>query len=164
MSAQSGGAGGGAGGGDAYDSATLRATGTFSNKGTVLGTPKSGRAHLGSSSSAYSASAQKSSVFGSPAQPISAGGGNKMTAYSYDSYSASGGGGGGGGGGGDYDQTSGMNAANYQSNTLSAGGGGMSKFSTSTMSSYNYQVCKGEGCRTVSFHASGMKREYFGSF
>ncbi|KAL5005761.1 hypothetical protein ScPMuIL_016919 [Solemya velum] len=158
MSAQSGGAGGGggAGGADAYDSATLRATGTFSNKGTVLGTPKSGRANLGSSSSAYSSSAVhtgKSSVFGSPgAMGAGAGagaGGSKMTSYSYDSYSQS-----GGGGGGDYDQTGGMSSANYQANTLSAGSGGMNKYSTSTMASYNYQV---QNMRTVTVNRSGQQ-------
>ena len=55
--AGSGGGGGGMGGGsggagaDVFDSATLRATGTFSNKGTVIGTPKATRAYLGSASS-----------------------------------------------------------------------------------------------------------------
>ena len=38
--------------GESYDSATLRATGTFSNKGTLIGTPKATRAYLGSTSSA----------------------------------------------------------------------------------------------------------------
>lgn len=47
-----GGGGGGGVGGDVFDSATLRATGTFSNKGTIIGTPKATRAYLGSASSA----------------------------------------------------------------------------------------------------------------
>lgn len=53
--ATAGGGGGGGGGGvvgDVFDSATLRATGTFSNKGTIIGTPKATRAYLGSASSA----------------------------------------------------------------------------------------------------------------
>ncbi|KAK3601345.1 hypothetical protein CHS0354_011952 [Potamilus streckersoni] len=57
ITAGGGGAGGSSSataGGAGYDTATLRATGTFSNKGTAIGTPKVNRAHLGSSSSAVS--------------------------------------------------------------------------------------------------------------
>ncbi|XP_053386148.1 uncharacterized protein LOC123539409 isoform X3 [Mercenaria mercenaria] len=66
-----GGAGGGAGGGgsavagghaDAIDSSTLRATGTFSNKGTAIGSPTAKRAHLGSSSTGYSAGYQSNTM------------------------------------------------------------------------------------------------------
>ena len=37
-------------------------TGTFSNKGTAIGSPKGGRAHLGSSSTGYSANYQSNTM------------------------------------------------------------------------------------------------------
>ncbi|KAL4216896.1 neuroligin protein binding [Mactra antiquata] len=69
---QGGGAGGAGGAGsgsamagghaDAIDSSTLRATGTFSNKGTAIGSPTTKRAHLGSSSTGYSSNYQSNAA------------------------------------------------------------------------------------------------------
>lgn len=144
-----GGSGAGSGGGVGQYDATLRATGTFSNKGTSIGTPKATRAFLGSSSSAGGG-----------------GGGGGTSAYNYSQTTTNvynsnamggmGGGMGGGSGGGssmdaigygesttaDYDMAPGISGGspNYQSNAMT--GGTLSKgYSTSTMSSsYNYQV------------------------
>lgn len=163
----SGGAGGGsaAGAGAGQYDATLRATGTFSNKGTLIGTPKASRAYLGSSSSAGGAGG--------------VGGGNSSYTYSSTTtnvYNSNAMGGGGGGGGGsamdaigygesttaDYDMAPGISggSANYQSNTMS--GGTLSKgYSTSTMSSsYNYQV---QNVRTVMMNQGGQHMVSYGS-
>ncbi|XP_062614011.1 uncharacterized protein LOC134275752 isoform X2 [Saccostrea cucullata] len=144
-----GGVGGGAGG-DVFDSATLRATGTFSNKGTIIGTPKATRAYLGSASSAGSGGAG------------GMGGGTSSYLYQKETSTYKSGGGGGGSGGGtgynmaygesttaDYDMAT---PANYTSNTLSSslgsglggaslGANTMSKSGYNTMtSSYSYQT------------------------
>ena len=136
------GVGGGGGGGAGYDSSTLRATGTFTNAGTSIGTPKPSRAHLGSTASgasaySYQQNTMRSVVDGSVFTPGPA----STQSYHYDRSADA-----------DYDLASG---ANYQSNTLSAGGGGGTGtlggggtgtlggggYSSSTMaSSYNYQV------------------------
>ncbi|KAL8587816.1 hypothetical protein ACOMHN_021034 [Nucella lapillus] len=148
--ASTGSAGGGGGGGEAYDTATLRATGTFSNKGTTIGTPKPVRAHLGSTASAgsagsaggggYSSGFQEASHVRSAGGSAVDGGGGGMSAYHYEA-----GGVGGGSSTADYDMATGV--SNYQSNTLTAGGGG-GGFSSSTMqSSYDYSV---KTVRTVS--------------
>ncbi|XP_076459006.1 uncharacterized protein LOC143292527 isoform X2 [Babylonia areolata] len=164
-SGSAGGGGAGGQGGEAYDTATLRATGTFSNKGTSIGTPKPVRAHLGSTASAGSAGGGYSSTFQETSHVRSAsgsavdGGGGGMGSYHYEA-----GGVGGGSSTADYDMATGM--SNYQSNTLTAGGGTMggagggypsSTLQTGTMggaggfstmqSSYNYSV---KTVRTVS--------------
>ncbi|KAH9500063.1 hypothetical protein Btru_076507 [Bulinus truncatus] len=101
---------------DSYDSATLRATGTFTNKGTAIGTPRMGRHQIGSTSASYTEST------------------TAVTPASLQSYHFE-----GGNSTADYDVASGVHS-NYQTNTLGSGGGGAG-FSTSTMSSnYNYSV------------------------
>ncbi|XP_055869522.1 uncharacterized protein LOC106070898 isoform X3 [Biomphalaria glabrata] len=100
---------------DSYDSATLRATGTFTNKGTAIGTPRMGRHQMGSTSASYT----ESNVAITPAS---------LQSYHFE----------GGNSTADYDVASGVHSG-YQGNTLTSGGGG--GYSTSTMSSnYNYTV------------------------
>ncbi|XP_056012893.1 uncharacterized protein LOC125678424 isoform X7 [Ostrea edulis] len=161
--ATAGGGGGGGGGvvGDVFDSATLRATGTFSNKGTIIGTPKATRAYLGSASSAGSGGGG------------GVGGGTSSYLYQKESTTYKSGGGGGGGGSGynmaygesttaDYDMAT---PANYTSNTLSSsmgsglggatvgGSNTMSKNGYNTMtSSYSYQV---QNVRTMMANQAG---------
>ncbi|KAK6166927.1 hypothetical protein SNE40_023527 [Patella caerulea] len=131
-SAAAGGAGAG-GGGVNYDTATLRGTGTFTSSGTTIGTPKAGRAHLGSTASQGSAAyyQQNTSVvdggnLGSPAT---------LGSYHYEGHGMA-----------DYDLAHGMGgaggggSANYQSNTLQSG------YSASTMTMYNYNM---QNVRTV---------------
>ncbi|CAL1547650.1 unnamed protein product [Lymnaea stagnalis] len=107
---------------DSYDSATLRATGTFTNKGTAIGTPRMGRHQIGSTTSASASGYSESNAAITPAS---------LQSYHFE----------GGNSTADYDIASGVHS-NYQSNTLNAGGGGGGGgFSTSTMSSnYNYSV------------------------
>ncbi|CAG5122156.1 unnamed protein product [Candidula unifasciata] len=101
---------------ESFDSATLRATGTFSNKGTAIGTPRTGRHQFASTS----ASGFESSTVLTPAS---------LQSYHFE----------GGHADPDYDLASGVHPS-YQGNTLTVGGGG-GGFSSSTMSSsYNYTV------------------------
>ncbi|XP_060080041.1 uncharacterized protein LOC132559439 isoform X2 [Ylistrum balloti] len=161
----SGGAGGGsaAGAGAGQYDATLRATGTFSNKGTLIGTPKASRAYLGSSSSAgggagggnssYSYSSTTTNVYNSNTMGGAGGGagGSSMDAIGYGESTTA-----------DYDMAPGISggSANYQSNAMT--GGTLSKgYSTSTMSSsYNYQV---QNVRTVMMNQSGHQMVSYGS-
>ncbi|KAL3854443.1 hypothetical protein ACJMK2_013712 [Sinanodonta woodiana] len=158
ITAGGGGAGGSAGGsssatagGAGYDTATLRATGTFSNKGTAIGTPKANRAHLGSSSSAVSGYSTGYSG-GADAGIV---GGGVGSAYSYDrNYMTSTSSASGGGGGGmdipDYDlpvSGAGTMSSNFKSSASKA-------YSTSTLASnYNYQV---QSLKTVTINRQGQ--------
>lgn len=130
-----GGSGGGAGGGaaDNIDSANLRATGTFSNRGTAIGSPTATRAHLGSSSTNYSASNYQS---------------NTMQSY------------GSSGGGGTFDRQYMMRAGDdgIPDYDLPVGSGGMgtmtSGYSSSTLNThYNYQV---QNLKTVTLNRQGQ--------
>ncbi|GFN82967.1 neurexin-1-alpha, partial [Plakobranchus ocellatus] len=99
---------------DSYDSATLRAMGTFSNRGTALGTPGASR-HQFSSTSGYS----ESNMVVTP---------GSMQSYQFENANP------------DYDVATGVHS-NYNANTLTAGGANAGGFSSSTMSSnYNYSV------------------------
>ncbi|BFZ21895.1 hypothetical protein BsWGS_24934 [Bradybaena similaris] len=102
---------------ESFDSATLRATGTFSNKGTAIGTPRTARHQFASTS----ASGFESNTVLTPAS---------LQSYHFE----------GGHSDPDYDLASGVHPS-YQGNTLTVGGGGGGGFSSSTMSSsYNYTV------------------------
>ncbi|KAL8566603.1 hypothetical protein ACOMHN_054825 [Nucella lapillus] len=149
----SGSATGGGGGGERFDTATLRATGTFSNKGTAIGTPQPGRAQLGSTATAasvggYSSNFQESIPMRSLAGSVDRiDGGPVLSPTSLQSYHYEGA---GESTTADYDLVTGIHPG-YQTNTMSTRGGSVSGgsiggggFSSNTMqsmqSSYNYTM------------------------
>ncbi|XP_052814372.1 uncharacterized protein LOC128241470 isoform X5 [Mya arenaria] len=119
--------GGGAGGADVIDSSTLRATGTFSNRGTAIGSPTADR-RMGSSSYSSNANYQSNTM-----QSYGSGGGTMDRGYTgqYLSQSA-----GGGDGIPDYDMPVGGTMQSGQS------------YSSSTLNTnYNYQVTSSANSR-----------------